>query len=230
MTLEEDRNGIGDPTSAAIPRVREVTDARTLKALAHPVRIALIEALTLEGALTATEVGEKIGESPTTCSFHLRQLAKYGFVEEAGGGKGRGRPWRMTSIGMRFGDPNADPEAEIAAGVLGRLVRERQLERYWNWRTTRTGYPTRWREAAIDNQHVFFVTIEELEELNREIDQLLIPRFRERLTDPSTRPMDAVPVEMLVISYPMQHPGTPEQQPGTPDPGTSDGQAQGGSS
>jgi DNA-binding transcriptional ArsR family regulator len=202
--------------------VREVTDARTLKALAHPVRIALIEALTLEGALTATEVGEKIGESPTTCSFHLRQLAKYGFVEEAGGGKGRGRPWRMTSIGMRFGDPNADPEAEIAAGVLGRLVRERQLERYWNWRTTRTGYPTRWREAAIDNQHVFFVTIEELEELNGEIEQLLLPRFRERLTDPSTRPADAVPVEMLVISYPMQHPGTSDEPPGTPDRGTPD--------
>jgi hypothetical protein len=137
--------------------------------------------------------------------------------QEAGGGKGRARPWRMTSIGMRFGDPSADPEAEIAAGVLGRLVRERQLERYWNWRTTRTSYPTRWREASIDNQHVFFVTIEEIEELNREIEQLLLPRFRERLTDPSTRPADAVPVEMLVISYPMHHPGAPEQDRGAPD-------------
>jgi hypothetical protein len=89
-------------------------------------------------------------------------------------------------------------------------------ECYWNWRTTRTSYPTRWREAAIDNQHVFFVTIEEIEALNREIEQLLLPRFRERLADPSTRPADAVPVEMLVISYPMQHPG-PEQHPGAPD-------------
>jgi DNA-binding transcriptional ArsR family regulator len=194
-------------TPPALPEVRHVTDARTLKALAHPVRIALIEALSMGGAMTATELGEEIGESPTTCSFHLRQLAKYGFVEEAGGGKGRERPWRMTSIGMRFGDPNADPEAEIAAGILGRLVRERQLERYWAWRTTRTSYPTRWQEAAIDNQHVFFVTIEELEELNREIEQLLLPRFRERLADPSARPAGAVPVEMLVISYPMHHPG-----------------------
>ena len=227
MTLEKGHRGDRPTTDisntdiilAALPRVREVTDARTLKALAHPVRIALIEALTLEGALTATEVGEKIGESPTTCSFHLRQLAKYGFVEEAGGGKGRGRPWRMTSIGMRFGDPNADPEAEIAAGVLGRLVRERQLERYWNWRTTRTGYPTRWREAAIDNQHVFFVTIEELEELNRgdrAVADPPLPRAPDRPIDASA---DAVPVEMLVISYPMQHPGTPEQQPGARGPG-----------
>ena len=72
--------------------VRQLTDSRTLRALTHPVRIALIEALLLGGAMTATEVGEQIGESPTTCSFHLRQLAKYGFVEEAGGGRaGPGR-------------------------------------------------------------------------------------------------------------------------------------------
>src|SRR5580693_3114647 len=93
--------------------IRKVTDAQTLRALAHPVRIALIEALTLRGAMTATEVGELIGESPTTCSFHLRQLAKYGFVEEAGGGKGRARPWRITSIGMSVTTTH-DPEAEIA--------------------------------------------------------------------------------------------------------------------
>ena len=54
------------------------------------------------GAMTATELGERIGETPTTCSFHLRQLAKYGFVEEAGGGQGRSRPWRMTGIGWSF--------------------------------------------------------------------------------------------------------------------------------
>src|SRR3984957_4158463 len=79
--------------------LRRVSDARTMRALTHPVRIALIEQLSVVGPMTATEVGELIGESPTTCSFHLRQLAKYGFVEEAGGGKGRARPWRMSSIG-----------------------------------------------------------------------------------------------------------------------------------
>ena len=67
---------------------------------------------------------------------------------------------------------------------------------------------------------------ESLAQVNREIEQLLLPRFRERLTDPSTRPADAMPVEMLVISYPMQHPGTPDDAPdagtpdGAPDPGT----------
>jgi hypothetical protein len=107
---------------------------------------------------------------------------------------------------MRFGAPNEDPEAEIAAGVVGRLFRERQLERYWTWRATQTSYPNRWREAAVDNQHVFYVTVEELEELNRELVALLLPRYRERVTDPSLRPAGAVPVETLVMSYPMQMP------------------------
>src|ERR1700716_1224090 len=111
MSLEDGQPG--QPPAPPLPELRELTDARTLRALAHPVRIALIEALGLGGAMTATEVGEQIGESPTTCSFHLRQLAKYGFVEEAGGGKGRARPWRLTSFGWNI--PAAhDPEAHIA--------------------------------------------------------------------------------------------------------------------
>jgi DNA-binding IclR family transcriptional regulator len=43
---------------------------------------------------TATQLAERVGESPANCSWHLRQLARYGFVEEAGGGTGREGPWR----------------------------------------------------------------------------------------------------------------------------------------
>src|SRR3984885_9676918 len=91
--------------------LRKITDARTLRALAHPVRIALFEELALGGAMTATEIGERIGETATTCSFHLRQLAKYGFVEEAGGGAGRSRPWRAAAVGMAFA-PRGGPGAQ----------------------------------------------------------------------------------------------------------------------
>src|ERR1700685_3666291 len=94
MSLEES----ADTAGHALPDLRSISDVRTLRALGHPVRIALIEELSLGGAMTATQVGERIGESATTCSFHLRQLAKYGFVEEAGGGKGRGRPSSVTVI------------------------------------------------------------------------------------------------------------------------------------
>ena len=186
------------------PDLRDISDARTLKALAHPVRLALMEALTLNGAMTATEVGERIGESATTCSFHLRQLAKYGFVEEAGGGKGRARPWRMVSLGMRFGNVHDDPETQVAAGMLGRLIRERQLDRYWNWRETRSSYPEAWQEAALDGEYLFNLTLEELNQLNEEVVDLLHDRYRERMVDPSTRPPGTLPVEFLLFSFPLQ--------------------------
>ena len=199
MSLDDTESG---PPEAWRHDMRKVDDPRTLRALAHPVRIALIEALRLGGAMTATELGEEIGESPTTCSFHLRQLARYGFVEEAGGGKGRARPWRMTSIGMEIPAVD-DPETTIAAATVARLFRERQLDRYRTWQETNATYPLEWREAAGDSQLLFYLTAEELRQLNEELRALVGPRFRERLTDPSLRPPGAVPVEMLIFAYPL---------------------------
>ena len=59
---------------------RELTDPRAMRALAHPVRLALIELLGHVGTLTATQASDLLGESPANCAFHLRTLAKYGYV------------------------------------------------------------------------------------------------------------------------------------------------------
>jgi predicted ArsR family transcriptional regulator len=174
-----------------------------MRALAHPVRLALIETLRLEGPLTATQAGERIGESPTTCSFHLRQLAKYGFVEEAGGGSGRARPWRLTVTGTRFTTEQEDPDTRLAAGVLERMLRERNLERYRTWLETRTSYPKAWRENALTSQSVRWMTVAELAELNEELLALLDSRFPERASDPAARPEGALPVELQIFTYPL---------------------------
>jgi DNA-binding transcriptional ArsR family regulator len=191
------------------PQIRKITDARTLRALAHPVRIALFEELALGGAMTATQVGERIGESATTCSFHLRQLAKYGFVEEAGGGTGRSRPWKLTSIGMSF-TPGGDPEAEIASDAVVRMFRERQFERYQAWRSTKASYPLEWRQAATDSQYLFYLTAPELKQLSSEVHELLERwvMLEGRLTDPSRRPPGSVPVETMLLSHPIDLPKT----------------------
>ncbi|AMM21566.1 hypothetical protein AX769_17235 [Frondihabitans sp. PAMC 28766] len=184
--------------------IRAVTDARALRALAHPIRLALIEILSIDGPMTATEAADKVGESPSTCSFHLRQLAQFGFVEEAGGGKGRARPWKMTSIGLAFDPEAAGNEAKIVTATVTRLVRDRQLERYRAWQVNRESYPVKWRKAAIDNEFAFWMTADELDVLGQELETLLTDRFRERLSDPSKRPDGSVPVELLTLGYPMR--------------------------
>jgi predicted ArsR family transcriptional regulator len=195
-----------DASRSPVDELRQVSDARTLKALAHPVRVALIELLSVDGPLTATEAGERIGESPTTCSFHLRQLAKYGFVEEAGGGKGRSRPWQVPDQGLNFSSDFDDPEAAVAAGLVAQLWRESQLRRLEQWRDSRSNYPKEWRDAATHSESLMWVTAQELEEFNRELLELMMTRFRGRRTDPSTRPEGALPVETLLFNYPVSPP------------------------
>jgi predicted transcriptional regulator len=203
MSLDEAK---AQPSDEHEPTLREVSDARTLRALTHPVRVALIEVLTWAGPLTATEAGERIGESPTTCSFHLRQLAKYGFVEEAGGGRGRSRPWRITNLGMHFSSKPGDPEGELAVHALARMMRGRQLERYRAWLQTRGSYPRAWQDAAIDHQWVFWMTPDEVAQLEQRLIDLLLPLYRDRLSEPSARPSGALPVEMLVFGHPIAPP------------------------
>jgi DNA-binding transcriptional ArsR family regulator len=206
-------------SSGERPQPRKLTDARTLRALAHPARIALYEELAYGGAMTATELSKRIGETPTACSFHLRQLAKYGFVEEAGGGKGRNRPWRLTSLGWNVPAAAHDPETQIAGDAVLRLSRERAFARYQRWQETKAGYPRQWLEAADDSDYLTYVTPEELRQLKQELHAVL-ERFWERLTDPAKRPPGALPVETLLLSYPIEPPpadGGAEPQPPSPN-------------
>src|ERR1700728_5263565 len=88
----------------------DLVDPKAMRALTHPVRLRLLQALVLEGPLTATQAAEVIGETPTTCSFHLRQLRKYGFVEDAGEPGGRERPWRLAQMNNRIPGATGDPD------------------------------------------------------------------------------------------------------------------------
>jgi Helix-turn-helix domain len=185
--------------------VRELTDARAMRAITHPVRLALIEALTLQGPLTATGAGEVIGESPTTCSFHFRQLAKYGFVEQAGTGPGRMRSWRLTRVGMHFTDVHEDAETQIAARALSRTLRARSLARLEEYYELRASYPVAWQEVTGSSEFLLHVTPCELRALDEEITEIL-HRYRDRIARPELRPPDSLPVEVLLFGYPVSPP------------------------
>ena len=83
---EDAQEPVVDSGKARERSVTRLTDPRALRAYAHPVRMRLMGLLRTEGPLTATRAADLLGESSGTCSFHLRQLAKYGLVEEAEGG------------------------------------------------------------------------------------------------------------------------------------------------
>jgi DNA-binding transcriptional ArsR family regulator len=189
----------GDPTAM----LRELTDPKTLRALTHPVRLALLEALALEGPLTATQAGELIDESPTTCSFHFRQLAKYGFVEEAGAGPGRQRPWKISHTGMRFSDVTDDPEMSIAAQGLERMVFDRAMSRFANFHEAKSSYSKEWQEAAQNAETILWVTPEELQQVTTEV-LTIFSRFYDRISDPSLRAEGSLAVEVLLLSYPVK--------------------------
>lgn len=169
-----------------------------MRALAHPTRIALLEALGVHGPLTATEAARYVGESPSSCSYHLRTLARHGFVEEAEGGVGRERPWRAADTGLSIGDPD-DPETKVAARALAGMFLDRYLARMQRAWDTRDQLPKAWRKATDFQQATMWVTAAEARALNKEI-WTLFQRYDDR-RDPAKRPKGAEPVEMLLFTY-----------------------------
>ena len=154
-----------------ISEPRKLTDPRAMRAVAHPVRIALLEVLGTEGPLTATQAGELIGESPTTCSFHLRQLAKYGFIEEVSGVAGRKRPWRLVNTGMSYSDVSDDTETRLAANALSRVLHDFYLDRLKEGLELRRDISTEWQKTTGASEFLLYVTPEELRAARRDHDR-----------------------------------------------------------
>src|ERR1700750_455248 len=96
--------GPADGTEPGMPgNPVELTDPRMMRALAHPAPIAIWAHLGLHRPATPTECAEIAGLSPSACSYHLRTLARYGFVEEDpdSAADGRERPWRAPVAAVR---------------------------------------------------------------------------------------------------------------------------------
>jgi hypothetical protein len=182
--------------------ITRLTDPRALRAYAHPVRMALMGLLRAEGPLTATRAAELLGESSGTCSFHLRQLAKYGLVEEAGGGTGREKPWRATATSTVWDAAGGDtPEVAAATGLLNTVIAERYFEQLMRWLEASPDEPAEWRQAAQLGDRILYVTAGELEELSRRV-RGLVDEYFERQLKPELRPEGARLVTWLNLAFP----------------------------
>jgi predicted ArsR family transcriptional regulator len=183
------------------PDRQVITDARAMRALAHPLRVALLEAMRRDGEITATQAAELLGESPGNMSWHLQTLAKYGFVEETGKGRGRSRPWRATSGSRTFETGTADPDTAAAGEALERTFVERSYNQLREWWSRRMTYPVKWRRAAFMTDNVEYLTAAELAGILREI-QAIYDRYADR-EDPDKRPEGALPVRLHAHGHPL---------------------------
>src|SRR6516164_3024422 len=142
----------------------KLTDPKVMRALAHPARIAIWTHIGLRGPATATECAEVAGLSPAACSYHLRTLARYGFIEEdrASAADGRERPWRARLLAFTLEDRPDEPAAgRVASRLLveklragAEQVRARDLDR-------KSEYPADWQAAAGEMFSVAHVTPDE---------------------------------------------------------------------
>lgn len=176
-------------------------DARMMRALAHPARIAILQQLALEGPATATECADFTGLSPSACSYHLRALASYGFVEEdpAATADGRQRPWRARIIAMTVEDRPDQPEAVRAAGrLLQDTVDADVAVLRQQYRSRAAEYPADWREAAGGLMDILHVTASELAVVRQQIQSILDPYRRlERTERPAGAQRVRVELDLL---------------------------------
>ena len=178
-----------------------ITDPLAMRALAHPVRVALVELLSVIDTLTATQASELLGESPANCAFHLRTLAKYGFVQEAGGGRGRERPWKAADRHITISTKQDDPRAATAAGALSQAWLEHWIERARQVYGSSSALPG-WESATGWSRGSVFLTPEETSDLRGQMRRLLEP-YEGRKSSPALRPPGALPVEWTVFNAPV---------------------------
>jgi hypothetical protein len=186
----------------------DLNDPKAMRALAHPLRWALLEALGHAGTLTATQASEMLGESPANCAFHLRTLAKYGFVEEAGGGKGRERPWRRAFGRMSWHARQGDEQFRLAGQALNQVWLDRVLSRARRSLAATMSWPEGFEDDLGGSTSMSYMTPEEAREVHAELMKTFERtigqehRFTER-RDPARRPPGAVPVEFVLLAYPI---------------------------
>jgi hypothetical protein len=169
---------------------RGITDPKALRALAHPLRWQLLEILTRNGSATATVCAQETGESVANCSYHLNILAKYDYVEQAEGGRGREKPWRLARETTRWTDVGLDTEGALAAQAASGAFLDYTLTQIKERHLSVAAEPDDWRQAVgVDNVNDF-LTPAEVTELRDEIRELM-NRYRERRANPELRPEGA---------------------------------------
>jgi hypothetical protein len=193
----------------------QLTDPRMMRALAHQARIAIWTHLGMHGPATATECAQIAGLSPSACSYHLRTLARYGFVEEdpQSAADGRERPWRARLLAFNMSSgPDAPPATQVASQLLVENMRAAAEEIRVRYLARRSEYPADWQTAAGEVFSVAHVTPDELDRMRSEVLEVMARYIR---LDQASRSSGALPVRIMLDLFPWF--GPEEVQPGEED-------------
>ncbi|MEV4946113.1 winged helix-turn-helix domain-containing protein [Streptomyces sp. NPDC053755] len=163
--------------SAPEERVSRTLDPRSLRGLAHPLRIQLLRALRHNGPATASQLAERLGESSGATSYHLRQLAAHGFVEDdPSRGKGRERWWKAAQQGTSVDaslHQDANPEVRGAMEVYLHEIATIHTQELNTWLGTRHDWDAAWAGASDMSDFTLRLPPGRLQELNARIHALI---------------------------------------------------------
>ncbi|MFC6985067.1 ArsR/SmtB family transcription factor [Streptomyces cirratus] len=158
------------------PQLRTL-DARSLRGLAHPLRMRMLAALRHEGPATASRLAERLGESSGSTSYHLRQLAAYGFVEDAPEhGKGRERWWKASHDGTRFDESllyDDDPATRGAADFFLHEIATTHAQEVNSWLGNAHTWSAEWRRGSDLSDFTLHLTAEQALELIHRMHDLV---------------------------------------------------------
>ena len=158
----------------AAERRRRITQDTELEALAHPLRLELLEHLLAAGPATASACARAVGDTPSNCSYHLRVLARAALVGEDASPDGRERPWRALVTG--FDTPADAGEPFTALERRLRSLETRQEQRLLaEYLARRDDVPRSWREADALSMYSLRLTAAELSDLNGRLDAAIRP-------------------------------------------------------
>lgn len=156
----------------------EVTDPRAMRALSHPVRLAILSHLQRQGPSTATQLAPHVGATPSVTSWHLRHLAEFGLITDDESPDRRQRFWKAVARGFRFEMPD-DAEGRAAGRALRDALHEANLRQIVSWsEETAPRLEGAWDRVAGASNTGVHVTADEVEEIAAGIEALLAPYVR----------------------------------------------------
>jgi DNA-binding transcriptional ArsR family regulator len=187
-----------------LPPIVDVSDPRALRALAHPLRTSLLGLLRAEGPSTASRLGQRLGESSGATSYHLRQLAGFGFVEEVPGeGTARERWWRARHRSTRWHTEEVvdQPGGREVVEEFVHLSLSRHRRLLAAHAEQRDGLAEVWRDATSLNDWALHLSPARARELTDELNALL-ERWRTEAEEPG-QPLVHVLVDVFGLTeYP----------------------------